>query len=318
MEEKAFLYDTSHCSACKGCQVACKVWNDLPSSLELDHNEFSGSYQNPVDINEDTRMIITFSEHEPIENSTKRIGWAFNRRSCKHCTDAGCVRVCPTGTLSKNEETGMVEINKDKCIECHYCETACPFDVPRYDKDHRIEKCDGCASRVANGMQPACVSTCPAGALHFGDRDEMIKMACERVEALKARGYSEACVYGEHEMGGLHVISVLKYGPEKHGEPVDPQMPVITRFSEIVRPVAAVGVGATVAGLAFSFINGIGYHRDEMRYDEKTGDKFDVDTGDLLAHTDLDTHETTHYEGDEAGMHFGSKTIHFSDKKGGE
>ena len=313
MAELAFLYDTSHCSACKGCQVACKVWNDLPSSLEQDHYQFSGSYQNPIDINEETRMIITFSEHEPIKNSTKRIGWAFNRRSCKHCTDPGCARVCPAGALVRNEETGMVEVFKDKCIECHYCQTACPFDVPRYDAQHKIEKCDGCASRVAQGMVPACVHTCPAGALHFGDRDEMIALAHERVEQLKARGFEEACVYGENEMGGLHVISVLKYGPGKHGENAAPQMPAVTRFSELMRPIAALGMGVTVAGLALSFIDGIGYHRDEMHYDETTGDKIDVDTGAVLAHTDLETHVTEHFEGDEAGIH-----IPGMHKKGGE
>ncbi len=311
MAEKAFLYDTSHCSACKGCQVACKLWNDLPSSLDLDANEFNASYQNPPDNNGDTRMIITFSEHEPKKNSTKRIGWAFNRSACKHCTDAGCVRVCPTGAISCNEDTGLVTIDKSKCIECHYCETACPFDIPRYDHNEKIEKCDGCADRVAQGMAPACVSTCPANALHFGDRDEMIKLAHERVEVLKARGYDDACVYGEEEMGGLHVISVLKYGAEKHGEVINPKMPSVVRFSELARPIAGLGVGVTVAGLAFSFATGIGYHRDEMRYDEKTGDKINVATGAVMAHTNLETHVTEHFEGDEPGIHFGTK-------KGGE
>lgn len=311
MTEMAILYDSSLCTACKACQVACKCWNTLPSPTGLNENEFSGTYQNPPALNGDTRLIIEFREHET-ENAAKPVAWAFTRRSCKHCTDPGCTRICPGGALSKNEETGFVTVDESRCIACHYCNTACPFDVPQYYGPRGIvNKCTGCPDRIAQGLAPACVTTCQPGALRFGDRDEMIAIARERVEWLHEHGYPDAEVYGENEMEGLHVISVEKYGAEKHGEVLDPALNPVVSLTEVIRPVAAVGVGATVLGLAFSFLNGVGYHRDTMRYDEKTGDKIDVDTGQVLAHTDLATHETTHEPSDEAGFHWGSK-------KGGE
>lgn len=311
MTEMAILYDSSRCTACKACQVACKCWNGLPSPTGLNENEFSGTYQNPPDLNGDTRLVIEFREYEA-ENVGKPVAWAFSRRSCKHCTDAGCVRVCPGGALAHDEETGFVTLDEARCIACHYCAMACPFDVPHYYGERGIvNKCTGCADRVAQGLDPACVSTCQPGALVFGERSEMIAQANERAAWLRENGYPDAEVYGADEMGGLHVIAVEKYGAEKHGEVMSPAMNPVVPLTEIIRPVAAAGVGATVAGLAVSFLSGIGYHRDTMRYDEKTGEKIDVDTGRVVARTDLATHETVHDASDEAGFHWGSK-------KGGE
>lgn len=292
MADKAILYDSSKCTACKGCQVACKCWNDLPSPTGKNENVFSGSYQNPPDINGVTRMIITLEEHDAPEGSLKPVAWAFNRRSCKHCTDAGCVRVCPSGALSHDEETGFVHLDRSKCIGCQYCSSACPFDVPRYEESGplaqrtTIEKCTGCLDRVAEGMAPACVSTCQPNALRFGDRDEMIALAHERVAYLKERGFSDACVYGETEMGGLHVISVLKYGVEKHGEVVSPKMSPTVTMQEIMKPVTAVGTGLTVAGLAAMFALGVGYKRRTLAYNPDTQDTIDVNTGEVVKHGD--------------------------------
>lgn len=313
MTEKAILFDSSKCSACKGCQVACKCWNDLPSPTGLNENVFTGTYQNPSDLNGDTRLIITFAERES-GNPTKPIEWSFTRRACMHCGDAACVSVCPPGALSKDAETGFVSVDESTCIRCHYCRDACPFDVPRYygEAGGTINKCTACLDRVENGMTPACVATCQADALQFGDRSEMLAIAKEKVSVLHERGFSEACVYGETEMGGTHVIMVLKYGAEKHGLPLDPKPNPLVTLTEVIKPVTAVGMGAVAVGLAACFASGIGYHRDTMRYDEKTGDKIDVDTGKVVAHTDLATHVTTHEAEDEAGIHWGGH------RKGGE
>ncbi len=292
MADKAILYDSSKCTACKGCQVACKCWNDLPSPLGKNENVFSGSYQNPPDVNGITRMIITFAEHDAPEDSTKFVEWAFGRRSCKHCTDAGCVRVCPAGALTKDEATGFVGLDRSKCIGCQYCSTACPFDVPRYEESGplnqrtTVQKCTGCIDRVEQGMAPACVSTCQPNALKFGDRDEMLALAHERVEYLKTKGYPDACVYGETEMGGLHVISVLKYGIEKHGEVAEPKMPATVGMMEVMKPVTAVGTGLTVVGLAAMFGLAVGYKRRELAYNPETEDTIDVNTGEVVKHGD--------------------------------
>lgn len=288
MSEKAILFDSSKCTACKGCQIACKCWNGLPSPTGLNENEFTGTLQNPPDVNGDTRLIITFNEYDAEEGmSNKSVAWAFGRRSCQHCSDAPCAQVCPGGALVKDEETGFVTVDDSKCIGCQYCSSACPFDVPHYyGTQSKVNKCTGCIDRVQNGMAPACVTTCQPGALQFGDRDEMIAIAHKRVEFLKAHGYEKATVYGENEMGGLHVIQVLKYGVEAHGQVEDPKVSPMVGLQQIMKPITAVGTGATVLGLGAMFALAAGYRHKNLAYNEKTGDTIDVDTGEVVKHGD--------------------------------
>ena len=176
MTEMAILFDSSRCTGCRGCQVACKCWNDLPSEPTAenpyDSVNWDGKFTHPADLNSCTRLIMTFEDFED-EKSQKRVGWAFGRRACQHCTNAGCVNMCPAGALYKDEETGMVTYDQDKCIGCQNCSAACPYDVPRYeDRGGKtvINKCSGCVDRIAQGMMPACVTTCQPGALQFGTR----------------------------------------------------------------------------------------------------------------------------------------------------
>ncbi len=105
------------------------------------------------------------------------VRWLFVSRRCMHCDDAGCMKICPApGALYRTAE-GAVAYDRDKCIGCKLCVNACPFDVPRYDAEGKMTKCHLCFDRIGAGMQPACVKTCPTGALRFGDRDELISTA---------------------------------------------------------------------------------------------------------------------------------------------
>lgn len=87
--------------------------------------------------------------------------------ACMHCEDSPCVVGCPTGAITKDDRTGAVMVNKDLCIGCHSCALACPFGVPRYDQDEKMQKCNLCIERVEAGLEPACVRVCPLGALKF-------------------------------------------------------------------------------------------------------------------------------------------------------
>lgn len=284
MAEKAILFDSSRCSACKGCQAACKCWNGLPSPMEKNALSFTGSYQSPMDLNGDTRLLISFNEKN---GGVTGVEWAFGRRSCMHCTDAGCTSVCPSGALHRDEATGFVTVAEDKCIGCQYCSSACPFDVPRYyGQNSKVNKCTACIDRIGQGLAPACVKTCPPVALQFGDRSEMLAIAHERLGILKAKGYSKAEIYGEHELGGLHVITVAKYGIEALGLPADPKVSDMVNVLGVMKPLTGIGVAALVAGLGITFISGIGYKRDTLRYDEKKHDLIDVDTGKVVRHID--------------------------------
>lgn len=293
MAEKAILFDSSKCTGCKGCQVACKCWNNLPSPTEKNAcaKEFTGTYQNPPDINGITRLIMTFSENET--NTQKGVEWAFGRRACMHCSDAPCVTVCPGGALQKDESTGFVTVDQSKCVGCKYCSNACPYDVPRYEESGGalgsvvINKCTGCTDRVEHGMDPACVTTCQPQALVFGDRDEMISYGKERVELLKSRGYSDAALYGEDQIGGAHVLHVLKYSIDHYAAlPENPEVPATVAMTQIMKPVTGALSGLTVVGLAAMYAMGIGYKRRTLAYNPETEDTLDVNTGEVVQHGD--------------------------------
>ncbi len=215
---KAMLIDVSKCTACRACQVACKSWNDLPGEVTV----CLGCYDNPPDLSVDTWNRIAFDE---VERDNGQVAWLFRPVRCLHCTDASCVSVCPTGAA--HHEGEFVIISAEWCIGCGYCSEACPFDVPRQghgEEKASARKCRFCIDRTSNGQNPACVSACPTGALEYGDRDVLIAKAHERVAYLKGRGLSEASLYGETILGGLHQMYVLTDPPEVFGLPAAPQV----------------------------------------------------------------------------------------------
>ncbi|OGO31740.1 MAG: hypothetical protein A2Z29_06275 [Chloroflexi bacterium RBG_16_56_11] len=265
MAEKAILYDASKCTACRGCQVICKQWNGndeiipSPSSGDRVAVKSRGTYENPPDLAPDTWIKMKFTEAE----SSGKMRWLFTRRSCMHCTDAGCVRACPNGTLYHNE-FGTVSYNKDTCIGCGYCIPACPFDVPRL-KGNRItgiakaDKCTFCTTqgldRIVEGMEPACVKTCPPGALAYGEREAMVVLGRQRVDLLKSRGVGGANLYGENELNGLHVLYVLEDSPGAYGLPVNPRVPGATiAWKDVIQPVGWAVGGLTILGLGMNWL----------------------------------------------------------------
>ncbi|MHB9003708.1 MAG: 4Fe-4S dicluster domain-containing protein [Coriobacteriia bacterium] len=258
MAENAILYDASKCSACKGCQVQCKQWNNMPSSLGKDDNEYTGTYQSMSDLNGDTRLLIEFREEEIASG----IQWAFSRRACFHCTDPACMAVCPVGAYSKLED-GTVKLDASKCIGCKYCNGACPFEIPKYRANFGVSnKCTLCDDRTAMGREPACVQTCPAAALTYGAREDMVSAGKARVEQLKAEGFAKAALYGETEMGGMHVLHVAKYGLDAAGLIEGQQTPAVSKFIDIMKPITAVGVAGMAGVLGISFLMSMGYKRD--------------------------------------------------------
>lgn len=268
-KEVAIFYDASKCTACKGCQVACKQWNQLPAAFDTEDYEFSGSFEAPTKNSGDTWIRITFDEGEDSKGDFR---WAFGRDACQHCTDAACVAACPSGACHKTPH-GAVVIDQDKCIACEYCVAACPFSVPKLRaRDNKTNKCRMCLDRVDNGKKPACVSTCPTGALQFGDRYEMIKLAKERLNVIKPNK-PDAIVYGLKEMGGLHVIQVLPYGAKAAGLPENPEVSALTLASKYMKPIAGIGALGVAAFAGLSFLGGRGATRgkDDLTFDPETG-----------------------------------------------
>jgi len=258
MAEKTILYDATKCTACRGCQAACKQWNGNDEGAG-EQTASNGSYENPPDLSPSTWLKMRFTEVE----EAGKIRWLFTRQACMHCTDAGCVKVCPNGTLYHNE-LGFVEYNKDTCTGCGYCIDACPFKVPRSDRNlitgiAKMDKCTACTTqgldRVHADMEPACVKTCPPGALDYGDRDAMLAKGRERVAALKTAGWTKANLYGEKELDGLHVLYVLDDSPDLYRLPVDPVVSGVTiAWKDVIQPVGWVVGGLTIIGLGMNYL----------------------------------------------------------------
>ncbi len=217
MPEMIKLYDASKCIACRGCQVACKQWNTLNAGQTM----HTGTYQNPPALQPNTYMIIRFQDYVTPQGDVR---WLFRKEACMHCTRAGCVMVCPTGTLYYNQTFGTVGINREKCIGCRGCSLACPFGVPRYDRETgKVHKCDMCETRISHNMDPACVKACPTGALKWIDKESAVKIAAARVRQLGG----DANIYGDQFVGGTHLMYILKEKADVYdGIRKDPQIPL--------------------------------------------------------------------------------------------
>ena len=183
---KAFLVDTTRCTACRGCQLACKEWHDLPAN----ETKQRGSHQTPPDLNPNNYKIVRFHEHLDKQGN---VVWNFFPDQCRHCVTPICVDVADMavpGAMIKDPKTGAVLVTDKikKLSEQDMADVihACPYNIPRYDKVKKtLAKCDMCADRVAAGMLPACVKTCPTGAMAFGERDEILALAKKRLEVVK-------------------------------------------------------------------------------------------------------------------------------------
>ena len=90
---------------------------------------------------------------------------------CMHCADAPCLAACPKDAIYRDPETGLVQVDRDRCIGCRKCSRVCPFGAPQFTQDRKMIKCDGCLDRVRQGKLPVCVQTCPSGALRMLPED---------------------------------------------------------------------------------------------------------------------------------------------------
>jgi formate dehydrogenase iron-sulfur subunit len=181
MRKKAILVDITKCIGCGACQLACKTKNGLPEGEE---KKLSSTAYTAID------------DHDGV----------YVRRLCMHCQNPTCASVCPVGAIQKTD-VGPVVYTAEKCIGCRYCMQACPFQVPRYEWSHvtpKMQKCNLCYDRIAEGHQPACVEACPTGASIFGDRDEILREARRRIRENPDQ-YVQY-IYGEGEVGGTSVL----------------------------------------------------------------------------------------------------------------
>ena len=156
MTQYGFYFDSTRCTGCRTCEMACKDYNDLPASC--------------------SRVRLRGRRLEGDGDGTfEPTSWAYHvSMSCNHCEMPACVANCPQGALEKDADTGLVSRDEEKCIGCGTCVKSCPYEVPVVDTETmKSMKCDGCAARVAEGKMPICVDACPLRALEFGDIEEL-------------------------------------------------------------------------------------------------------------------------------------------------
>jgi len=207
---KSIMVDTSRCTACRGCQVACKQWKGLPGTK----TKQIGTYQNPQDLSAQTLKLVRFSEG--VKENGKPF-WYFFSEQCRHCVEPPCVdAIGDDAAANKDDATGVVLFyEKSKEATFEDVRTACPYNIPRQDEKTKVlVKCDMCIDRITNNRVPSCVLSCPTGAMTFGDRDTILDQVEKRVEVLK-QTYPKAAALNADE---VRVIYIVTDDPTKYHE----------------------------------------------------------------------------------------------------
>lgn len=176
MAQLAFYFDGTRCTGCKTCVFACKDKNNL-------------------DVGTTYRKVYEYTGGETVKDAagacTSTCFSYYTSVSCNHCDKPICMANCPQGAIMKDDETGLMSVDEEKCIGCGTCANSCPYGAPKVNMDTmKAVRCNGCADLVAAGEKPACVMACPARALKFGDATDMAKLG-ERGEVAPLPAASE-------------------------------------------------------------------------------------------------------------------------------
>lgn len=197
---KSFFIDTTLCTGCRGCQVACKQWHNLPAEQTVNR----GTYQNPADLSFDTYKLVRMREAV----LDGKLRWLFFQDQCRHCVEAPCQATAGDPTaIYTNEATGAViytantrKLFADEIIE------SCPYHIPRKSSDGTLAKCDMCNDRVENGLLPACVKVCPTGTMNFGERDEMLELAKSRLASARKK-FPKAMLLDPDDVKTIYLVA---------------------------------------------------------------------------------------------------------------
>jgi len=204
------LYDTTRCVGCQSCVAACNEVNNLEGDLRADRIHHSAQ-----DLNSFAKNIIKL--YRPTDGS----GYSFVKQQCMHCVDPACVAGCSFKALTKNSDNAVVGWTSSKCMGCRYCEITCPYHIPKFQWEGlnpKIVKCELCKERLAVGKEPACSTVCPAKAVVYGTREQLLAEAKRRIEANPGK-YYENRVFGENDGGGTQALYLSHVPFEKIGLP---------------------------------------------------------------------------------------------------
>jgi formate dehydrogenase iron-sulfur subunit len=234
VKQVGILVDVTRCTGCNQCVDACAEVNQLGASYVM-------MQQSPDGLSARRWSSIVESPQG-----------GFVRKFCRHCLEPACVSACPVGAMYRTPE-GVVLYDSQKCMGCRYCMMACPFGIPRYEWESPaplVQKCTLCYSRLEQGQLPACVETCPEQVLTFGERDELLALANQRLQ--EAAHTYLPFVYGAHEVGGTAVMYISHVPLDflgYHGAPIKEPMPELTWEWLSKVPAISIGVAGLMTGL---------------------------------------------------------------------
>lgn len=258
------LTDLTACVGCRSCEKACNEANQLPAPEKpFDDGSVFQEMRRPTQ-----KAYTVVNRYENPKDKDKPI---YRKIQCNHCKEPACLTSCPIHAYSKTPE-GAVEYNPDLCFGCRYCMTSCPFNIPAYDYwsalEPRIMKCTMCLPRIKEGKATACAEACPAGALTFGKREDLIKLARKKIEGNPGKYIDH--IYGEKEIGGTNWIYISAVPFDQVGLPTNiPNKPLIEETKGFL---SAVPVVLTAWPALFGTIYAALRHRETMD-EEKDAEK---------------------------------------------
>ena len=254
------LHDISRCIGCRKCEAACNQVNKLPAP-EVPFDDLTVLRQHRRTHADSFTLVNQYTPKD-------KPGPVFVKTQCNHCMEPACVSACFVKALTKSK-TGAVVYDASLCVGCRYCMIACPFNIPAFQYYNpltpEITKCTLCQPRIQKGLRPGCVEACPQEALTFGSRDELIKIARDRIDKHPDR--YENHIYGENEMGGCNWLYISN----------TPFAGINMREDLGITPAPALTSGAlaavpVVVSLWVVFINGlraISKRKDQIASEEK-------------------------------------------------
>jgi len=235
---KAFFIDTSRCTACRGCQVACKEWHEHKAVPTRQR----GTHQNPPDFTPQNFKIVRFSEHK-IDG---RIKWLFFPDQCRHCVSPPCKDAADAyvpGAILQDADTGAVlytDASKKLTIDqAREVRDVCPYNIPRRDEETGLlTKCDWCIDRQRAGMIPACVKTCCTGAMHVGERADMLALAQKTLAKVK-ESHPTAQLLDEDYINVIYLVTEPRNLYHEFAERREPKGPMTRQafLAMLARPV---------------------------------------------------------------------------------
>ncbi len=264
-EGYGMLTDFTACVGCRSCEKACNEANKMPAP----DKPFTDSSVFEEKRWPSAKTYTIVNRYENPKDPSKPV---FRKIQCNHCLEPACATACPIHAYTKTPE-GAVIYNEDLCFGCRYCVIACPFNIPAYDYESALEpkivKCILCHGRIKEGKLPACAEACPAGAITFGKRADLLKIARKRIADNPGKYIDH--IYGEREVGGTSWLYLSGVPFEQLGFPTN--LPKKSPLELSKGYLSSIPVIFTTFPAIFGLLYAATHHRDQKDQDESDTDK---------------------------------------------